>query len=112
MVDPDSWGKDPSVRMMRGVFRRMEEAQGELLQRVCIEPLDARLRNWRENALQCFERAWIHAANRGIYLGEEKAAVIYVHCLARAMVSEGISVPLEVLPKDEDIEMLLREVLR
>lgn len=112
MVDPDSWGKDPSVRIMRGVFRRMEEAQGELLQRACIEPLDTRLRSWRENALQCFEQAWIHAANRGIHLSEEKAAAVYVHCLVRAMVSEGISVPLEVLPKDEDIEMLLKEVLR
>jgi hypothetical protein len=112
MVDPDSWGKDPSVRIMRGVFSGMEEAQGELLQRVCIEPLDARLRKWRENALQCFERAWIHAANRGIQLSEEKAAAIYVHCLARAMVSEGTTVPLEVLPNAEDIEMLLKEVLR
>ena len=112
MVDPDSWGKDPSVRIMRGVFSRMEEAQGALLQGMCIEPLDTRLRNWRENALQCFERAWIHAADRGIHLSEEKAAAIYVHCLARTMVSEGISVPLEVLPKDEDIVMLLKGVLR
>ena len=112
MVDPDSWGKDPSVRIMRGVFSRMEEAQGELLKHMCIEPLDARLKNWRENALKCFERTWIHGANRGIHLSEEKAAAIYVHCLARAMVSEGISVPREVLPKDEDIEMLLKEVLR
>jgi hypothetical protein len=110
MVDPDSWGKDPSVRIMRGVFRHMEEAQAELLQRMCIEPLDTRLRNWRENALQRFERAWIHAASRGIHLDEEKAAAIYVHCLAGGMVSEGISVPLEVLPKDDDIVMLLKEV--
>jgi hypothetical protein len=112
MVDPDDWGKDPSVRIMRGVFSRMENAQGELLQRVCIEPLDTRLRRWRENALQCFERAWIHAASRGIQLGEEKAAATYVHCLARAMVSEGISVPSEFLPNEEDIEMLLKEVIR
>jgi hypothetical protein len=112
MVDSDGWGKDPSVGVMRGVFSRMEGAQGELLQRVCIEPLDTRLRKWRENALQCFERAWIHAANRGIHLGEEKAAAIYVQCLARIMVSEGISVPLEVLPNDNDIEMLLKEDLR
>jgi predicted trehalose synthase len=90
----------------------MEEAQGELLKRVCIEPLDTRLRKWRENTLQCFEQAWIHAANKGIHLGEEKAAAIYVHCLARAIVSEGISVPFEVLPKDEDIQMLLKGVLR
>ena len=112
MVEPDSWGKDPSVRIMRGVFSRMEEAQGELLQRMRIALLDTRLRKWREIALQCFEQAWIHEANRGIHLSEEKAAAIYVRCLARTMVSEGISVPLEVLPKDEDIEMLLKEVLR
>ena len=111
MVDPDNWGKNPSVQIMRGVFRRMEQAQGELLQRVCIEPLDARLRKWREDALQSFERAWIHAANRGTRLGEEKAAAIYIHCLARTMVSDGISVPLTVLPKDDDIEILLKEVL-
>jgi len=111
MVHPDSWGRDPSVRIMRGVFRHMEQAQGEFLQRVCIERLDTRLRNWREDALQCFERAWIHAANRGIHLGEVKAAATYVHCLARAMVSDGITIPLNVLPKDEDIEMPLQEDL-
>jgi hypothetical protein len=112
MVDADKWGRDPSVQMMRGVFNRMEEVQGELLQRLRIAPFDTRLRKWRKHALQCFERAWIHAANRGIRLGEEKAAAIYVHCLAQTMVSEGISVPLEAIPNDEDIRMLLEEVLR
>ena len=112
MADTDNWGKDPSVQIMRGVFNCMEEAQGELLRRLCIGPLDTRLRNWRAHALQCFERAWIQAANRGMHLGEEKAAATYVHCLARTMVSGGISVPLETLPNDEDIEMLLEEVFR
>jgi hypothetical protein len=112
MVDTDNWGRDPSVQIMRGVFNCMEKAQGELLRRLCIAPFDTRLRKWRKNALQCFERAWIYAANRGIHLGEEKAAATYVHCLARTMVSEGISVPLDALPNDKDIEMLLEEVLR
>ena len=112
MVATDNWGRDPSVQMMRGVFNCMEEAQGELLRRLRIGPFDTRLRKWRAYALQCFERAWIQAADRGIHLGEEKAAATYVHCLARTMVSEGISVPLEALPNDEDIEVLLEEVLQ
>ncbi len=112
MVDTDNWARDPSVQIMRRVFNRMEKVQGELLGRLCVDPFDARLREWRNNALQCFERAWVHAANRGIHLGEEKAAATYVHCLARTMVSEGISVPLEALPNDEDIQMLLKGVLQ
>jgi hypothetical protein len=112
MVDTDNWGRDPSVQIMRRVFNRMEEVQGELLRHLCVDPFDTRLRKWRNNALQCFERAWVHAANRGIHLGEEKAAATYVHCLARTMVSEGISVPLEALPNDEDVQMLLEGVLQ
>ena len=112
MVDTDTWARDPSVQIMRRGFARMEEAQGELLARLCVDPFDTRLSKWRKNALQCFERAWVHGANKGIHLGEYKAAAMYVHCLARTMVSEGISVPLEALPNDEDIQMLLEGVLQ
>ena len=35
MTDMDEWGKDPSVQIMRKVFKGMENAQHELL-----KPLD------------------------------------------------------------------------
>ena len=112
MIDADDWARDPSVQMMRRVFSCMEKQQGKLLQQLCIAPFDVRLRKWRASALVWFEQVWISAANKGIHLGEEAAAAAYAHCLGRAIASEGVSVPLEALPKNEDIAMLLKEVLQ
>lgn len=111
MVVEDEWALDPSVRMMREVFGRIEVAQNEFLQRLSISPFDTRLRLWREIALKFFEKSWVQAAKHGIGLGEEKAATIYIHCLARAINIEGTEVALEALPKDEKIKMLLKEIL-
>ena len=104
-------GINPSVQMMRRVFGRIEAAQETLLQRLSISPFDTRLRSWREIALKFFEKSWVQAAKHGIGLGEEKAATIYIHCLARAINMEGTEVALEALPKDEKIKMLLKETL-
>jgi len=111
MAVEDEWALDPSVRMMRRVFGRIEAAQKDLLQRMSISPFDTRLRLWRETTLKFFERSWDQAAKYGIDLEEEKAAAIYLYCLARAINMEGIEVTLEALPKDEKINMLLRETL-
>jgi len=112
MANADDWGRDPSVEMMRRVFSRMEVVQEEFLKHLNIAPLDARLGHWRQTALGCFERSWVYAARRGIHFEEEKAAAVYIHCLAQAMVLEGINIPQGALPQDQDIEMLLTEALR
>ncbi|UCB49339.1 MAG: hypothetical protein JSW56_00030 [Deltaproteobacteria bacterium] len=112
MAVADDWGFDPSVRMMRRVFGRIERVQGDLLKRLSISSFDPRLRRWREKARDYLERCWVQASRLGIEVGEEQAACIYAHCLTWAMNLDGIKVPRETLPKDEKIEILLKEVLR
>lgn len=112
MAVADDWGLDPSVRMMRRVFGRIEMLQGDLLKRWSIPSFDPRLRRWRENARDYLERCWVQASRLGIEVGEEQAATIYAHCLARAVAQDGVKVPHETLPKEEKIEILLKEVLQ
>ncbi len=112
MAVADDWGFDPSVRMMRRVFGRIERVQGDLLKRLSISSFDPRLRRWRGKARDYLERCWVQASRLGIEVGEEQAACIYAHCLTWAMNLDGVKVPRETLPKDEKIEILLKEVLR
>ena len=79
----DEWGHDPSVQLMRRVFQQMEFAEED-------RPI---------------------ALERGTLAGEEKASVLYVHCLARALGVNGFTLPADVLAKDETITTFLREVL-
>ena len=105
----DEWGKDSAVRMMRKAFRKMELAQGELLQGARISMWDPRLRRWREISRAAFDRASANAARRGMELGEDQAGALYAHCLARTMMREGIeSAPGH--PSDEAIKRLVEEV--
>ena len=112
MAVADDWGVDPSVRMMRRVFGRIEMVQGDLLKRLSVSPFDPRLRRWREKARDYLERCWVQASRFGIEVGEEQAACIYAHCLSWAMNLDGLKVPHEILPKDENMEIVLKEVLR
>ncbi len=111
IADEDEWALDPSVRMMRQVFGRIEAAQEKLLQRLNISPFDTRLRTWRETALKFFEKSWVQAKKYGIDLEEEQATAIYVRCLTRAINVEGIEVTREAFSNDEKIKMLLNETL-
>jgi len=111
MVVEDEWALDPSVRMMRKIFGRIEGAQNELLRRFGISPLDTRLRSWRETALKFFEKSWVQAKKYGIDLKEEQFTSIYVHCLTHAINIQGIEGAHEAFPKDEKIAMILEEVL-
>ena len=111
MAVEHDWGQDPSVQTMRRVFGRIEAAQETLLQRLRISPFDTRLRSWRETTLTFFEKSWVQATKHGIDLEEEQAAAIYVHCLKRAINTEGIEVAHEAFPNDEKITMLLKETL-
>ena len=57
-----------------------------------------------------FEKAWSEAGARGLGAGEEKAAAIYLFCLAALMVRDGVEVPETALPRDPDIENIIREI--
>ena len=109
MVVEDEWALDPSVRMMRKIFGRIETAHNELLQHLGISPFDTRLRSCREHALKFFEKAWVKAKKYGIALEEEQCIVIYVHCLKRAINIQGIEGVSDAFPHDEKISMLLKE---
>jgi len=106
----DEWGRDPGVQMMRKVFREMELAQADLLKATGISIWDPRLRRWREVALVAFERASASAARRRIDLREEQAGALYVHCLARTMMRDGIKAS-DSRQSDETIKRLVEEVL-
>ena len=107
----DEWGHDPSVQLMRRVFQQMEAFQAALLRQGGIAPFDGRLRRAREVARNDFERIWPIALEKGTLAGEEKASVLYVYCFVRALGMSGITIPADVLAKDETITTFLREVL-
>ena len=98
-TDRDEWGKDPSVQIMRKVFKEMEKAQHELLKRLDIIPYDLRIRSWRDQALALFERTWGVSNRMGVTMNEHTAPAIYIHCLAKIMGSEGINIPAGILPE-------------
>jgi len=109
-VVDDEWGQDPSVRMMRQVFGRMETAQQEFLKRLNVSFFDARLKSWRKSALSCFEQSWARAAGNGMKMGEDAAEVIYIHCLAHAMGKDNEKIPPDILPGDKWIKKVIEEV--
>jgi hypothetical protein len=110
MTDMDEWGKDPSVQIMRKVFKGMEKAQHELLKRLDITPYDLRIRRWRDQALALFERACGVANRMGITMDEPTASTVYVHCLAKIMGAERINIPSGVLPDAKSVERIFKEV--
>ena len=107
----DEWGRDPSVRVMREVFHRAEVAQEELLVGLSISPFNSKLRGWREAALELFEQAWSTASRRGLFVDEEEAAALYVQCLLRILVKEGVAGAAKIISEDERIKRLLEEVM-
>lgn len=112
MDNQDKWGKDPAVRAMRNIFRAMEQAQINFLGRMDIAPYDTRIRNWREKALIIFERTW-EASNRiGVTMDAKTAPKIYIRCLARVMSLNGVEISDSILPRQDEADMLLKEVLK
>jgi len=103
----DEWGRDPSVRAMRGIFKTMEDAVDDLLKQLNISPLDHRVRGWLEQALANYERAWVEARRQGISRDEEMVAAVYAHCLGKVIASEGIKVPEARFAIDKDVERVL-----
>jgi hypothetical protein len=93
--------------MMRQVFAHMEMAQRELLGRLDISPYDSRLRRWRKEAHELFERAYALAAKEGIMMGKESAASIYLNCLRQMLRRDGVEVPDGALPGNQGIISLV-----
>jgi hypothetical protein len=108
MTEMDEWGKDPSVQFMRKVFKGMENAQQELLKQLDIIPYDPRIRRWREQALDLFERAWGASERMRITLDEHTASLIYLHCLAKVMGAERINISADILPEAKSLERILK----
>jgi hypothetical protein len=107
----DEWGRDPSVRVMRQVFHRAEVAQEELLTSLSISPFNPRLRGWREAALELFEQAWSKASRGGLFVGEEEAAALYVQCLLRILIKDGVAGTAKVISENERVMRFLEEVM-
>ena len=108
----DEWGRDPSVRAMRGIFKTMEGAVDDLLKQLNISPLDHRVRGWLEQALANYERAWVEARRQGIPMDEKLATAVYAHCLVKVIGSEGVKIPEKALATDRDLGKLIREVVK
>jgi len=106
-IKEDEWEKDPGVLFMRRVFAAVETRQAELLDRLNIHWMDKGLRSARSMALRLFEQIWARAANQGVRLGEEDAADLYVHCLAKVLGTRGIVAPAESLPGNDVIRRLI-----
>ena len=112
MVNMDEWARDPSVMAMRKVFKAMETSLGEILKRLDIAPYDPRIRGWLEKALATFEKSWVVANQMGITMDEKIAPLVYIHCLATVIGSEGIDIPEDLLPEDKAAERLIHEVFK
>lgn len=109
MIKTDEWGKDPSVRIMRSIFRSIETGQKEFITRLGIDDQDHRLRHWRDNALPVFEKSWRIAGNSGISMDEKTASALYIHSLAKVMAYDGIEIPPSLLPDQKQVEAIFRE---
>ncbi len=112
MIEMDEWGRDPSVQAIRKIFKEMETCKNEILGRLGISPYDLRIRRWLEKALAIFEKAWEAANQMGVSMDEKIAPVVYVHCLAKAMGSEGTEIPDGLLPEEKEAERLMREIFK
>ena len=112
MDNPDEWAKDPSVRMMRKVFEKMEGVQSAILADLNVSPFDERVRPWREKALIIFERLWSCATREGMPMDENVAADIYAFSLTRVMGSDGMEIPERLLPRQTDISKIFEEAFR
>lgn len=111
MNEHDAWGKDPSVRIMRTVFKEMEKAQHALLSRLDISPHDLRIRKWREHSLVLFEQAWEKANPTGISMDATMASAVYIHYLAKTIAAEGHKIPEGTVSEVKEVKRLLEEIL-
>ena len=110
MSDRDEWGKDPSVQVMRKVFRAMEHDHQALLKRLDIAPYDQRLGKWREQTLALFERAWGVADQLDVTMDEQTAAALYCMLFAKIVEVSGITIPADIFPPEGNVGRLMQAV--
>ena len=103
----DEWGRDPSVKAMRRIFKAMEKSLNDLLEQLNISPFDHRIKGWLEQALDKYERAWGEASRMGVGMDEKMAPAVYVHCLVKIIGSEGIKIPESLLAIEKDVARLI-----
>ena len=107
----DEWGRDPSVKAMRRIFKEMEKSLDDLLEQLNISPLDHRIRGWLEQALAKYERAWGEASRMGVSMDEKMAPAVYAHCLVKVIGSEGIKIPESRLTVNKDVARLISDLV-
>lgn len=112
MDNPDEWARDPSVRVMRKIFEKMEDAQSVFLTELNVSSFDERVRPWRERALAIFERLWSYALRKGITMDENEAANIYVFSLTRVISSDGLEIPGRLIHRQPEISKLFEEAFK
>ena len=112
MTERDTWGADPEVRRMRGIFAEIEKAQGDLLQGLKVSPSDYRLRRVREAALMLFEKAWMRAQQSGVVGNDAEIGILYAYCLARMLEANRIPVAVEFLPRHDAIARFAKEMVK
>jgi hypothetical protein len=108
--DTDEFGGDPQVRYLRRVFEKIEAAQKSFLDRLGFLPFDDRLKRAREGALHLFERGWMMSNRKGVQFSEEELGLLYVACLARLLKARGIDIPERLVPSDERIAGIMKEL--
>ena len=110
-IENDDFGHDPSVQRMRKIFSSMENTQWDMLEKLAISTFDDRLRNIRKTALNLFEKAFSLAVSKGMNPDEKTSAVLYAFCLAQSLKPDGINVPDNFLPDNEQLEAVVVEAL-
>jgi len=108
----DEWGRDPSIKAMRRVFRAMEKSLDDLLEQLDISPFDHRIRSWLEQALAKYENAWGVASRMGVHMDEDMAPAVFARCLQKVISLDGIKIPVNMLPIEIDTERLISEVFK
>lgn len=107
----DEWGRDPSVKAMRRIFKAMEKSLNDLLEQLNISPFDHRIKGWLEQALAKYERAWGEASRMGVPMDEKMAPAVYAHCLVKIIGSEGIKIPEGLLAIEKDVARLISDLV-
>ena len=107
--DMYDWGRDPSVKSMRKVFKEMEKTRAELLDLLQILPYDPRIRAWSEKSLLLFENTLRNTGQRGLAMDKKMAAALYINCLAGIIRTEGIEIPESFLPYETISQRLIDE---
>jgi len=111
-LDKDQFGHDPQIRSLRRAFAGMEKEQHKLLKDMNISSFDSRLRHMREMSLNLFEKVCMVYNRRGTLIDELEMTDIYICCLAHILDSQRIKVPGGLLPANEKIEKLIKEVTK